>query len=404
MSTWRRSGLTIRMSRKWSRWRQTTLGDTGRMQLDFALAKAYADLGDHDGSFRRLLSGNALKRGRIHYDEDAALGYFDRIRAVFTPALLREKEKLGGGSTSATPIFILGMMRSGSTLVEQILASHRQVHGAGELRTMTLLTQAVRDAGGKPVPYPEFVPGLEAGALDQFAAHYLAEIRKLSPAPHITDKMPENFFFAGLIHLALPNARIIHTVRDPVDTCVSCFSKLFAADQNHTYDLAELGRYYRRYQELMAHWREVLPPGRMLDVRYEDVVADLEGQARRIVAHCGLDWDPRCLSFHATERPVRTASVARCASRFTRGRSAAPIAMTPFLARCGGPGRRLISVGGLTPRTLARIQPWTAPSVTRAQPSFSSASKVTLAPFASFLRGCSEVFAVSRKTEFARWT
>lgn len=290
---------------------ETSLSDTGRIQLDFALAKAHGDLGNHDKSFRRLLSGNAQKRARIPYDETAALGYFDRIRAVFTPALLREKEKLGGGSNSATPIFILGMMRSGSTLVEQILASHPQVHGAGELRTLTLLTQAVRDGGGNPVPYPDFVPGLDAGALDQFAAHYLAETGKLSVAPHITDKMPENFFFAGLIHLALPNARIIHTLRDPVDTCVSCFSKLFTADQNYTYDLAELGRYHRRYQQLMAHWREVLPPGRMLEVRYEEVVADLETQARRIVAHCGLDWDPRCLSFHATERPVRTSSVAQ---------------------------------------------------------------------------------------------
>jgi hypothetical protein len=108
--------------------------------------------------------------------------------------------------------------------------------------------------------------------------------------------------------LALPNAPIIHTVRDPVDTCVSCFSKLFSAQQDHTYDLAELGRYHRRYRQLMKHWHQVLPPGRILDVRYEDVVADLEGQARRIIAHCGLDWDPRCLSFHETARPVRTAS------------------------------------------------------------------------------------------------
>jgi Sulfotransferase family len=123
--------------------------------------------------------------------------------------------------------------------------------------------------------------------------------------------MPSNFFFAGLIHLALPNARIIHAVRDPVDTCMSCFSKLFSAEQGHTYDLAELGRYHRRYQALMAHWHHVLPKGRVLDVRYEDVVADLEGQARRILAHCGLDWDPSCLEFHRTERPVRTASASQ---------------------------------------------------------------------------------------------
>ena len=120
--------------------------------------------------------------------------------------------------------------------------------------------------------------------------------------------MPSNFLHAGLIHLVLPNARIIHAVRDPMDTCISCFSKLFAAGQHYTYDLAELGRYYRHYQALMQHWRRVLPPGRILDVRYEDVVADLEGQARGIIAHCGLEWDVRCLTFHETQRPVRTAS------------------------------------------------------------------------------------------------
>jgi hypothetical protein len=138
---------------------------------------------------------------------------------------------------------------------------------------------------------------------------YLAELKKIAPdSERVTDKMPSNYYYAGLIHLALPSAKIIHCVRDPVDTCVSCFSKLFSGAQVHTYDLAELGRYYRRYERLMVHWRRVLPKGRILDVRYEDVVADLEGQARRILAHCALPWDDRCLAFHRTERPVRTAS------------------------------------------------------------------------------------------------
>ena len=139
---------------------------------------------------------------------------------------------------------------------------------------------------------------------------YLKETHELAPmAQRIVDKMPANYFFAGLIHLMFPNAHIIHTMRDPVDTCLSCFSKLFAGDRhNYTYDLTELGRYYHRYQKLMAHWGCVLPQGRILEIRYEDVVADLDGQARRLVAHCGLDWDARCLSFHSTSRPVRTAS------------------------------------------------------------------------------------------------
>ena len=136
------------------------------------------------------------------------------------------------------------------------------------------------------------------------APRYVAEVRKLAAGrERVTDKMPSNYYFAGLIQLALPNAKIIHTVRDPVDTCISCFSKLFSAEQNHTYDLGELGRYYKRYEQLMAHWHRVLPGGSILDVRYEDVVADLETQARRIIAYCGLSWDHNCLSFHKTDRP-----------------------------------------------------------------------------------------------------
>jgi hypothetical protein len=219
------------------------------------------------------------------------------------------RKRARDGDPSHLPIFVIGMPRSGTTLVEQILASHPLVHGAGELKVLDDIAGSVRDDGGTGIPFPEFVAAADGTALRQVGARYVAELKKFSPdTRRVTDKMPSNFFFAGLIHLALPNAPIIHTVRDPVDTCMSCFSKLFTAQQDHTYDLAELGRYHRRYQRLMAHWREVLPGGRILEVRYEDVVADLEGQARRIIAHCGLDWDPRCLAFHETARPVRTAS------------------------------------------------------------------------------------------------
>jgi Sulfotransferase family len=207
------------------------------------------------------------------------------------------------------PIFVIGMPRSGTTLIEQIIASHPLVHGAGELQTFNDVILTVRGPDGNVLPYPDFLPALDATALQQIGARYIAEVRKLAPSgEHVTDKMPSNYYFAGLIHLALPNAKIIHSIRNPVDTCISCFSKLFSAEQNHTYDLAELGRYYKRYQALMAHWRRVLPAESILDVRYEDVVADLERQARRIIDYCSLPWDNRCLSFHETERPVRTAS------------------------------------------------------------------------------------------------
>jgi tetratricopeptide (TPR) repeat protein len=288
------------------------LSKTDRMQLDFALGKAYADLKDYPRSFTHMLAGNAAKRATIAYDETATLALFDRIEAAFTRDLIAKKSD--GGDPAALPIFVIGMPRSGTTLVEQIMASHPLVHGAGELQTLNDVILTVRGPDGSPLPFPEFVPAFDAAALKQIGGRYLALVRQLAAkhgqpdAQRITDKMPSNYYFAGLIHLALPNAKIIHTIRDPVDTCISCFSKLFSAEQNHTYDLGEVGRYYKRCQRLMAHWRKVLPPGRILDVRYEDVVADLEGQARRIIDYCGLPWDESCLSFHQTDRPVRTAS------------------------------------------------------------------------------------------------
>jgi tetratricopeptide (TPR) repeat protein len=291
------------------------LSNADRMQLDFALGKAYADLKDHARSFKHLTDGNARKRATITYDEKSTLALFDSIEAVFTPELI--KAKSGAGDPSPLPIFVIGMPRSGTTLVEQIVASHPTVHGAGELQTFNDVVLTVRGSDGKPIAFPAFVPAIQAPALKQLGARYVALVRQLAAeagqtnARHVTDKMPSNYYFAGLIHLALPNARIINTIRDPVDTCISCFSKLFSAEQNHTYDLGELARYYKRYERLMAHWRRVLPAGRILDVRYEDVVADLEGQARRIISYCGLPWDDRCLSFHKTDRPVRTASASQ---------------------------------------------------------------------------------------------
>ncbi len=205
-----------------------------------------------------------------------------------------------GDRSSPVPVFILGMPRSGSTLVEQILASHPEIFGAGELKAFD---QALTSLGtGQDVS-----PDMGEAELRRLGGAYVAAVRPRAPtALRITDKMPANFRYAGLIHLALPNARIIHTRRDPVDTCLSCFMHMMPMP--YTYDLAELGRHYRAFAALMAHWRDVLPAGVSLEIDYEDVVEDLEGQARRIVAHCGLDWDDACLSFHTTERPVRTAS------------------------------------------------------------------------------------------------
>jgi tetratricopeptide (TPR) repeat protein len=280
-----------------------------RIELHFALAKAYEEVGRHAEAFGQWLDGNALKRQHIAYNEAATLGAFDRVRAVFTAELVRTWQQQNVGQSSSVPVFIVGMPRSGTTLVEQILASHPQVFGGGELTHLHSAVEGIRTTFDSSLIFPELVQVMSDEDFRDLGARYLAEIKPLAPnAMRISNKMPGNFIFAGLIHLVLPNAPIIHVIRDPVDTCLSCFSILFSAEQNHTYDLAELGRYYRHYRALMAHWHGVLPAGRILDVRYEDVVADLEGQARRIIAHCGLDWNPRCLAFHQTERPVRTAS------------------------------------------------------------------------------------------------
>ena len=284
-----------------------SMSEDDQMQMHFALSKAYGDLKRYGESFEHMLKGCALKRQQIDYPEKETLWLFDRIREVISGELIRSKA--GGGDPSDVPIFIVGMPRSGSTLVEQILASHPKVFGAGELKDFDKVVKTVYGPDGAMIAYPEFMPSFTAEHLRRMGAQYVRLLREYSAdAPRITNKMPSSFFYAGLIHLALPNARIIHTMRNPVDTCLSCFSKLFSGEQNFSYELGELGRYYRKYTELMEHWRQVLPPGVMLDVQYEEVVDDFEAQARRIVAHCGLEWDPACLAFHKNKRPVKTAS------------------------------------------------------------------------------------------------
>jgi tetratricopeptide (TPR) repeat protein len=284
----------------------------GPMELHFALAKAYTDTGADERAFHHLTAGNALKRRSLQYDEAAMLDRLGRIAGIFSAGSMRSKAGLG--AISAKPVFILGMMRSGSTLVEQILASHPAVIAAGERPYIRDAYEHVRRAMATQLPFPEFVEIADGERLKQIGQSYLAKLEKTpsaAKAARITDKTPSNFAIVGLIHLALPNARIIHTCRDPVATCLSAYSKLFTDEQPYTYDLGELGRYYAAYRRLMAHWHEVLPPGVMIDVQYETLVDGLETEARRIVAHCGLEWDEKCLAFHETERAVRTASAAQ---------------------------------------------------------------------------------------------
>jgi tetratricopeptide (TPR) repeat protein len=300
------------------------------LRIHFALGKALEDVGDYPRAFENLLRGNALKRSELDYDEAAVQRGFQQIAEVFSSELLDRLR--GSGEPSPTPIFVLGMPRSGSTLIEQILASHPQVHGAGELWQLHRVTEMVSDSSGRQVPYPQFVGSLNAPDLKRMGQTYLAGLPPVADGKRrITDKMPMNFLYVGLIHLILPNARIIHTLRDPVDTCVSCFSRLFTAGVRYSYDLAELGRYYRLYHELMAHFRSVLPPGAMLDVSYEDVVDNLEEQARRLIEYCGLPWDDRCLSFHETNRSIATPSNVQVRRKLYRSSVARWRRYAPFL-------------------------------------------------------------------------
>ena len=280
--------------------------DNRKMSLHFALGKCYDDTKDYAHAFPHFLEGCKIKRAKLSYDPDAAARQFTELKEIFTKETVDRLR--GGGDLSALPIFVLGMPRSGTTLTEQIIASHPDVFGAGELPD--LLRIAHRKTDPATTSFPDNLRYLNHATLTAWGGEYIASLQQRAPsAKHITDKMPANFFAVPLIHLMLPNAKIIHVNRNPVDTCLSCFTRLFNRKQEHTYDLAELGRYYADYARLMDHWHKVLPAGAFLDINYEDIVVDQEGQARRLLDYCGLEWNPACLEFHKTKRQVRTASV-----------------------------------------------------------------------------------------------
>ena len=284
----------------------TPLSGEDAVCLHFALGKSYDDIGDHAKAFPYFLEGNRLKRATFDYDPDETARRIDSIMRNFDMATMDRLR--GGGAPSHLPIFILGMPRSGTTLVEQIISSYPGVHGAGELVDLAAILR--HDIAG--AVFPDNLHSLDQARLTAWGAEYVAGLQRRAPdARRITDKMPANFLAVGLIHLMLPNAKIIHVNRNPVDTCLSCFTQLFKDGQEFTYDLAELGRYYVDYARLMEHWRKVLPDGAFLDVRYEDIVADQEAQSRRLIEYCGLEWDDACLDFHQSKRAVRTASMAQ---------------------------------------------------------------------------------------------
>jgi len=273
----------------------------------FALGKAYEDLKDYDKAWHHYHSGNELKRQLVEYDSVANQDRHENVRAYFTRQLLSEAE--GNGYPEEGPIFIVGLGRSGSTLVEQILASHSQVEGTEELAVLGKLSDTVGRYRHDDAHYPEALDHLRPHNWRSLGLKYLNEAKRyrMTDKPIFTDKFPNNYPFVGFLHLILPNAKIINARRHPLDSCLGNYKQLFGRGQNFTYDMLDLSEYYSEYAQMMDHWNKVLP-GKVLDVHYEEVVTDLEGQVARILEHCDLPFEEQCVRFHETERAVKTAS------------------------------------------------------------------------------------------------
>ncbi len=288
---------------------QGGLSDEDRLHLEFALGKALEDRAEWEASFRHYASGNRIRRAQLRYDADENHSFMLRSRELFTEPFFAARAGLG--HPAADPVFVVGLPRSGSTLVEQILASHPAVEGTMELPDVIAIARSLggRHRDGAGLHYLDALAGLDGPALAALGQRYLdgTRIQRHTTAPNFVDKMPNNFAHLGLIHLMLPNARIVDVRRHPMGCCFSGFKQHFARGQNFSYDLVDIGRYYADYVALMAHYDQVLP-GRVHRVVYERLVADTEAEVRALLAHCGLPFDGRCLRFFENDRAVRTAS------------------------------------------------------------------------------------------------
>jgi tetratricopeptide (TPR) repeat protein len=283
------------------------LGNEPRANVQFALGKAWEDKGDFDRAFGWYRAGNENRRQRENYDPVQTMDNHDQFIEVFSREFLAGKS--GTGCDSPAPIFIVGLPRSGSTLLEQILASHPDVEGTHELPDLSRTARSIGLGRNDRHAYPRAVAELDPGQFRDLGEDYLrrSERHRQLGRPRFTDKMPNNFVHIGLISLILPNAKIIDARRHPLDSCLGSFKQLFARGQPFTYDLFELGEFYMQYRRLMDHWHAVLP-GKVLEVHYEDVVADTETQVRRLLEYCELPWNDSCLRFYESDRAVKTAS------------------------------------------------------------------------------------------------
>ena len=283
-----------------------TLNKKEAIHYHYALGKCYDDTGDHERAFEHCIRAGTLKRETLGYDPKAHERLMNQLREIFSVEFI--SGLAGGGNDSSAPIFVLGMPRSGTTLTEQIIASHPEVYGAGELQDIHAIASRLISPAGRD--YPRNLSGMDIPALKMMGDAYVEQLIERAPGnTHITDKMPGNFHLMGFIHLILPNARIIHVKRNPLDTCISAYMRLFRYGLEHSYDLYESGLYYRDYYRLMQHWREVLPAGSFYELQYEELIQDNENQARKLIDYCRLDWNDACLQSHKTKRTVKTASI-----------------------------------------------------------------------------------------------
>ena len=278
----------------------------GQVQLHNALGLEFEGRKEYDRAFEFIDRGNKIRREQEFYDRVDNEEKIDLSIEIFTKEFL--EESAGHGCPDPAPIFIVGLPRSGSTLLEQILSSHSRVDGTHELHDLAQTIRANPTLTNVDVRYPQSLNNLRADGFNRLGSEYIERTRRhRGSRPFFTDKNPNNFEHVGLLHLILPNGKIINARRHPLDSCFSTYKQLFAQGQSFSYDLVELGEYYLQYQRLMDHWHDVLP-GKVLDVQYEEVVADLEGQVRRILGHCNLDFEESCLRFHETSRSVQSAS------------------------------------------------------------------------------------------------
>jgi tetratricopeptide (TPR) repeat protein len=285
------------------------ISDEDRFHFHFALGKALEDAGDYAASFEHYAQGNRLRREGIEYDAAGIDALVQRARETYTPAFYAQRK--GFGTQSPDPIFVVGLPRAGSTLIEQILSSHSQVEGTMELQNIMNMVREFRAQRGEDEEpnYVRAVAQLDAGQCRELGERYIEEtrIQRKTGRPYFIDKMPNNWLYVGLIQLILPNARIIDARRHPMACCFSNFKQHFARGQHYTYSLEEVGRYYARYVELMAHVDRVLP-GKVHRVIYERMIDDTEHEVRRLLEYCGLPFEDACLRFYENERAVRTAS------------------------------------------------------------------------------------------------